>query len=80
MTTRTVIGAGLAVSKWVDRTTGDTGLVLWERKRRSTEWCGPTCGPSSRAVAIDMEALTVSPSIVAGARHGHLENGRWRDV
>lgn len=80
MTTRTLIGSGLAVSKWTDRSTGDTGLVLWERKRRSTEWqplgkMGRTSGHT-----IDMEALTVSPSIVAGTRHGYLENGRWRDV
>lgn len=80
MTEHTPIGGQLAVSRWVDRTTGDTGLVLWERKRRSTEWrplgkMGRTSGHT-----IDMETLTVTPSIVAGSRHGYLENGRWRDV
>lgn len=80
MVTRVLVGSGLAVSKWTDRTTGDQGLVLWERKRRSTEWkplgkMGRTSGH-----AVDMESLTVTPSIVAGERHGYLTNGVWREV
>jgi hypothetical protein len=74
---RTVVGPRLAVSRW--SAADERGLILWCGTPH-TEWV--PLGTIGRASGhtVDVDTLTVTPSIVAGSWHGFLTNGKWVDA
>lgn len=77
MTDRIVIGPRLAVSRF---TSGDErGLVLWIGNGQGS-WTPLGRIDSSSGHVVDVDKLTVTPSIVAGSWHGYLTDGKWTDA
>lgn len=79
MTDRIPIGYRLSVSRANDGS-GKPALILWERLAHTDEIVALGTISHRSGHVVDAEALTVTPSIVAGTWHGFLTNGEWRDA
>lgn len=79
MPERVSVGYRLSVSRWV-AATGERGLVLWERISHTAEQRAVGTIGRSTGHAVDVDTLTVTPSIAVDGWHGWLTDGQWKDA